>query len=224
MHRYAIYAAPPPGPLADVTARWLGWDPVSGQIFPPDIDLPFDQAQVTAAPRKYGFHGTLKAPFRLAEGVDLTRLKSAMDELAATLPAVSVRKMTLTQFNGFLALIPAEPCAPLNQLAARVVMDLDPFRAPLNAAEIARRHPTTLSNRQRNYLDQLGYPYVLDEFRFHLTLSDDLDLETAAMVKTHLTELILPHVETPFPIRELCLFGEDDKGRFHLLHRAPLRT
>jgi putative phosphonate metabolism protein len=222
MHRYAVYVAPPPGALADATARWLGWDPASGQIFPPDTDLPFDQAQVTAAPRKYGFHGTLKAPFRLADGVDIAQLKTATDRLAASLPMVSVPLMKLSRLKGFLALIPAEPCAPLNQLAARVVMDLDPLRAPLNPAEFARRNPDSLSNRQRGYLDQFGYPYVLDELRFHLTLSDDLDPEPAVLVETHLKDLIVPHVETPFVISDLCLFGEDDKGRFHLIHRSPL--
>jgi hypothetical protein len=29
--------------------------------------------------------------------------------------------------------------------------------------------------RQRNYLDRWGYPYVMEEFRFHMTLTGRLD-------------------------------------------------
>jgi putative phosphonate metabolism protein len=222
MHRYAVYVAPPPGALADATARWLGWDPASGQIFPPRADLPFDQAQVTAAPRKYGFHGTIKAPFRLAEGADYETLRATTDQLALRLSPVVIPRLVLNRIKGFLALVPGAPFPPLDHLAARVVSDLDLFRAPLTEAEFARRRPDLLSPTQLNYLKLFGYPYVMDEFRFHMTLSDDLDPAKSAQVEHHLTELVLPHVETPFVLDDLCLFGEDEKGRFHILHRARL--
>ena len=84
--RYAIYWAPDPGPLADWAARWLGWDPAGGMdLVHPDLPaLPRPVAEITATPRKYGFHGTVKPPFRLAEGTDAAEL----DLVRAALPDV----------------------------------------------------------------------------------------------------------------------------------------
>ncbi|PKP65441.1 MAG: phosphonate metabolism protein, partial [Alphaproteobacteria bacterium HGW-Alphaproteobacteria-8] len=70
MHRFALYYAPPPGPLADFAADWLGWDATAGREMPHPIvpGLPGPVEELTRAPRKYGLHGTLKPPFRLAQG------------------------------------------------------------------------------------------------------------------------------------------------------------
>ena len=107
-------------------------------------------------------------------------------------------------------------------LAARVVQGLEAFRAPLTPEDIARRRPETLTPRQRELLTAYGYPYVMEEFQFHLTLSDRLigpqvpAFEAAAQI--HFAGL-LPQ---PFEFEDLCLFGEDPSGQFHLLHRYPL--
>jgi Protein of unknown function (DUF1045) len=47
----------------------------------------------------------------------------------------------------------------------------DAFRAPMSAAERARRVASGLSPGQLNHLDRWGYPYLFDEFRFHMTLT-----------------------------------------------------
>ncbi len=70
--RYAIYFTPQSSmPLARFGASVLGYDVSEGRdvphlalkgIFPTDI------AAATAAPRKYGFHATLAAPFYLGDG------------------------------------------------------------------------------------------------------------------------------------------------------------
>ena len=73
--RYAIYYLPPAGALADFGARWLGWDVRRGAAAV-QLDLP-GLRDATEAPRKYGFHGTLKPPFRLAEGQE--RLIDALE-------------------------------------------------------------------------------------------------------------------------------------------------
>ena len=89
-NRYAVYAAPQPGPLADFAARWLGWDPVAGEaVAHPEVSgLPRPVEALTASPRKYGFHCTLKPPFRLADGSSRAALEADLADLAATLPAV----------------------------------------------------------------------------------------------------------------------------------------
>ncbi len=220
--RFAIYYAPRPSLLADATAAWLGWDCQAGKPGGPARDMPAFPPEVTRAPRKYGFHGTLKAPFRLAPGESLAPLSAAVADLAASLPPVDLTGMTLRQIGGFLALTPDDDDNALSQLAARVVMDLDAFRAPLSAAEIAKRRPDRLSQGQRDHLARWGYPYVLNEFRFHLTLTDDLPPDQARSVAAALAPWIAPLLPRPFPIQDLCLFGEADDGQFHLLSRHAL--
>ena len=69
--RHAIYFAPPAGsPLAEFGADWLGWDPATGRGRDGfDLPgLPRRRAELVATPARYGFHATLKAPFRLGRG------------------------------------------------------------------------------------------------------------------------------------------------------------
>ena len=223
--RYAIYYAPEPGPLADFGAAWLGWDPARGApVAHPAIDgLPAPVAELTETPRKYGFHGTVKPPFRLAEGTDAAALHAAAQDLCAARAPVRLAGLRLSRLGRFLALTPEGDAGALAALAGTVVRDLDSFRAPLTEAEIARRRPDRLSPAQRDLLDTWGYPYVFEEFRFHLTLTGPLpDDATAAAVEAALAPVLAPILPRPFTIASLCLFGEDADGRFHLLHRYAL--
>lgn len=224
MKRFAIYYAPPAGPLAEFAANWLGWDPATAEERPhPAISgLPLPVETLTATPRKYGFHGTIKPPFRLAHDATPGDLQAATAALAARLAPVSLPGLRLAKINGFLCLVPDGDTAPLCTLAAEGVRALDPLRAPLTIAEMNRRRPETLSHRQRDLLDQWGYPYVMEEFRFHLTLTGDLEPELADATATALAPHLEPLLPQPFTIADLCLFGEDAAGRFHLLHRYAL--
>ena len=71
--------------------------------------------------------------------------------------------------------MPAEVPPALEHLAADCVRDFDAFRAPLTAEDRARRRPAKLTQRQRDHLDRWGYPYVFEDFRFHMTLTGRLD-------------------------------------------------
>ncbi|MGV8989048.1 MAG: DUF1045 domain-containing protein [Cypionkella sp.] len=221
MKRYAIYYAPEAGPFATAAAQWLGWDPALG-ISVAQPDLGFDLAAMTEDPRKYGFHGTIKPPFRLAEGVDRDALSHALTGLASSLKPIQMPGLQMLVLDGFLALVPQGDTAALSALAAQVVERLDGLRAPLTEAEIARRRPERLTPRQRALLDQFGYPYVMEELRFHLTLSSRLtDAEHAVLMplaKAHFA----PHLPHPFRLPALSLFGEATDGTFHLLHSYPL--
>ena len=103
-----------------------------------------------------------------------------------------------------------------------MVQRLDRFRAPLNEAEIARRRPESLTPRQRDLLARFGYPYVMEEFQFHLTLSDRLSADDAPRIKAAAAQHFAGLIPNPFRLEDLCLCGEDQAGRFHLLHRYPL--
>lgn len=219
--RLAAYFAPRPGAFADLAAAWLGRDAETGQdLAPPDLGLPV--AGMTVDPRRYGFHATLKPPFRLAPGQSLDALHLAMALLARQIAPVTLPGLQLANLDGFLALRPEGDSTALDQLAAQVVETLDPFRAPLTPAEVARRRPESLSPRQRALLDRWGYPFVMEEFRFHLTLTDRLDPTLAAAAVPILTAHFAPVLPRPFLIEDLCLFAEGPDGRFHNLHRYAL--
>lgn len=222
--RFAIYYAPREGAFADRVARWLGWDAAAGRFVAPEgpADLPRPQAELTMAPRKYGFHGTIKAPFRLAAGVAPADLAARLAALAARLAPVGLPGLELRRIEGFLALVPRGDETALMALAAEVVSSLDDLRAPLTAAGIARRRPERLNPRQRELLGLWGYPYVMEEFRFHLTLTDDLPEDEAGDLARLLEPWLSPVLPQPFVIEDLCLFGEDVAGRFHLLARHAL--
>ncbi|MBC2836859.1 DUF1045 domain-containing protein [Paragemmobacter straminiformis] len=222
--RYAVYYAPRAGAFAEATASWLGRDVARGvAVAHPDLaGLPDAVARLTEAPRKYGFHGTIRAPFRLADGVTRQELSGAVDDLARRLPRVAFPRLALRVMKGFVALVPEGDDRGLIELGARVVTALDPLRAALTAQEIARRDPARLSERQRELLGLWGYPYVMEEFRFHLTLTGDLPGAQAEAVVGVLWPWIAPVLPEPFVIEDLCLFGEDGTGRFHLVSRHAL--
>lgn len=219
MKRFAIYYAPRTGAFAEAAACWLGWDLAQGRaVAQPGIKR---LADLTADPRKYGFHGTLKPPFRLVADVTPADLADGVARLARTLRTVQTPGLQMVLYEGFLALIPG-PDPALSDLAAEVVRVLDPFRAPLTAAEVARREPERLSQRQCDLLAVYGYPYVMEEFQFHLTLSSRLDAGDAPRLQMAAEAHFAGLIPLPFEVQDLCLCGEDQEGRFHLLHRYAL--
>lgn len=221
MQRYAVYYAPREGAFAYRANEWLGREPGNEKNLPQPVLAGIgDPHAITAEPRRYGFHGTIRAPFRLAEGVTEDRVRDCIAGLAARLAPVVCNGLHIETLHGFLALTPIGCEAALLDFAAAVVEGSDHLRAPLTAAEIARRRPEHLSARQRQLLDRWGYPFVLDEFRFHLTLTDRLDHPEPA--RQALETYFAPVLPRPFVIEDLCLFGEDPAGRFHLLHRYAL--
>ncbi|MEL6451181.1 MAG: DUF1045 domain-containing protein [Pseudomonadota bacterium] len=221
--RYAIYYTPAPGSaLADFGAGWLGWDSAAGAPVPHPAMGDLDVPSITATPRKYGFHGTIKPPFRMADGQTPEALQAALAALCTTAPAVTLDGLRLARLGKFLALVPDGDASALAHLAARAVQELDSFRAPPTEAELAKRRAAQLTPEQDAYLVQWGYPYVLDAFRFHLTLSGRLEADVAADTEAALTGLLADLPLAPYQISGLTLLGEDADGRFHQLHRYAL--
>ena len=217
--RFAIYYVPPAGPLADFGASWLGWDVVHGRQTP-QLDLP-DLRDITMTPRKYGFHGTLKPPFRLNEARTIAELEQATSDLAASLAPAICEGLDLKTLGGFLALIPQGGTGAVQRVAQACVCDLDEFRAPAEEPELARRRKAGLSARQEALLVQWGYPYVMEEFRFHLTLSGRLPpAEIPLWVER--AQRHLPDLPAPFVLDQIALCGEREDGRFEMLHRYTL--
>ncbi len=221
MQRYAIYYAPREGAFAFRANDWLGREPGSRRELPqPVLPAIGDPRDITSEPRRYGFHGTIRAPFRPAEGIGEDRIRATVSDLAARLAPVICEGLRVEVLHGFVALTPLGCEAALLDLGAAVVEGTNSLRAPLTGAEIARRRPDRLSPRQRELLDRWGYPHVMEEFRFHLTLTDRLERPEPARVA--LEAFFDPVLPRPFVVEDLCLFGEDGSGRFHLLHRYAL--
>lgn len=225
--RYALYFAPrPETALAQFGARWLGWDIDRGQAIdvPETAGLPTTlHDAVTAEPRHYGFHATLKAPFRLAEGATESDLIGVAGSFAKECAPVTVAPLRFGPLAAFLAFTPGEWSPRLHDLAADCVAAFDAFRAPLTEAELAKRRGAGLSIAQETLLARWGYPYVMAEFRFHLTLTGPLESELRARVG----EALLPRVRCllaePLAIADLTLCVEPTPATgFRVLRRISL--
>jgi hypothetical protein len=223
--RYAIYV------MADEdfhheASRWLGWDCRLGcALEHPSVDgLPDSIAALTQTPRKYGFHGTIKPPFFLADGETQASLQEACATLMPTLPAAKVDELVVRPLGGFVAAVPESPSASLANLAANVVEKLDRFRAPPSSDELEKRRKAGLSPAQDANLLRWGYPYVMDEFRFHMTLSGKRPVPEAENLAVRLGEHFAPVLPKPFDITSLGLLGEDEAGRFHLITSYALAS
>ncbi len=225
--RYAVFFAPSGG-LARLGASWFGWDPEGGRLdaHAGDVawpEFPIDRRSLTHAPARYGMHGTLKPPFRLAESREVAGLHGALAALAPRLPRLRLDGLRLRAIGSFLALVPEGETEELSELAATLVKTLDGYRAPPLTEELARRRAAGLNAKQEAMLLKWGYPYVLDEFRFHITLTGPIpDQQTRDKVAMRLAPLFEAEIEHPFRIDDICLFGEGQDGRFRNLHRYPL--
>ncbi len=217
--RYSIFYVPPEGALADFGASWLGWDIMSGrEVLQPDLA---DLRDTTMTPRKYGFHGTLKPPFRLRQNRTVAELEQATSKLAASLAPAICDSLELMTLGRFLALTPLGGRASVQRVAQACVRELDAFRIPADAPELARRRKAGLTARQEALLVQWGYPYVMEEFRFHLTLSGGLSPDQIPHWIEN-AQRCLPDLPAPFVLEQIALCGERDDGRFEMLHRYTL--
>ncbi|KRR19030.1 phosphonate metabolism protein [Bradyrhizobium lablabi] len=222
--RYAIYYTSAPDSALDrFGGSLLGYDTHSGEDLPFPDGLPPDWRDLTQDPRKYGFHATLKAPIALADGKGETRLAAACELFADLARPVPVIRPIVDSISGFIAVIPAEPSADLDLLAAEATKAFDPFRAPLNGEDRARRNPAALTPRQRDYLDRWGYPYVFEEFRFHMTLTGRLPAERREPVVAMLRERFAATGMETLAIDAIALCRQDDaNSRFRVIGRWQL--
>lgn len=228
--RYAIYLAPPPDSAlwrfgSDVIGRDATGAPCSSFALY-GFDAPAWR-DMTAEPRRYGFHATIKAPFRLSESESVETLCEATARLAAAqtpfdLGPLQVSTLRAGADRAFIAITPAAPPAELGRLESVVVRTLDRFRATLTEAERARRKPERLSARQRDMLENWGYPYALDEFRAHFTLTDalaDFPDVAAALAREFAARVSPPRLV----VDALVLFAQAEPGAdFSILRRFSL--
>lgn len=228
--RVAFFFAPASqSPLAIFGAHWLGWDAEMGksvphldrfEVYKYGHNTPF--SDIVATPSKYGFHGTLKAPFRLAAGKSIKALCDAGRTFGKQTHKFTLENLRVTQLGSFIAITQGAPSSELNELASNIVRTFDQFRAPLTDQDITKRRQQNLTARQDELMLKWGYPFIFDAFKFHLTLSGKLEQDemtsTLNVLNEHLTDIL----KDPIDVRDICLFGERNDGRFEIIERFPL--
>lgn len=222
--RHAIYFVPDASSaIYRFGASVLGTDAYTGDAVNFPSATGADWAEITREPRKYGFHATLKAPFRLAAGNADSDLTTAVDAFAHSRPVVAVGPLQVVAIGSFIALVPSKPCPPLGALAAACVEQFDPFRAPLNDKELVRRLAAPLSERQRSYVGRWGYPYVFEEFRFHMTLTGPLAEHMRAPTLAMLRAEFAKHsAAQQLTIDRVVVASQSGEGAFRITHSAVL--
>ena len=196
--RFAIYFAPARDSALGLAAEtWLAQ---------PDLQ------PISVSARRYGFHATIKAPMVLSDGMDQTALEMALTEFAGAHAPVSLGRLAPTPLEGFLALIAAPQPQVITDFAATVVTAFERFRAPLSADERARRLKAPLTARQIELTDAYGYPYVLEQFLFHMTLTDRLEPATLAEMRARALAWFGAALAEPIVLDRLVLFHEAEAG------------
>ena len=214
--RYAIYYAP--SVYSDLWQRaslWLGRDAAAGPTEPTTIGG-LDAASrnaITPSANRYGFHATIKAPMALASDQSADSLDAALSRFAADTAPVSLGRLELRSLEeGFLALTPVVQSPELTAFAGEVVAAFDPFRAPLSPEDRARRLKSPLTPRQIELLDLYGYPYVLEQFLLHMTLTDRLVADMQRPVMAAAAEWFAPALADEVMLDRLVLFHEPAAG------------
>ncbi|WP_289035120.1 DUF1045 domain-containing protein [uncultured Roseibium sp.] len=221
--RYALYfAAPANDPLMQLGNLWLGRDPFTGKaLSQPSLDtLSRDRFQaLTTDPRRYGFHGTLKAPFALRDGTTADELVAACAAFASESVPFALQGLSVNRLGKFLALTPDAPEPDLSAFAATCVRRFEPFRRPLSESDLERRRKSGLTPDQDRNLVEWGYPYIFEDFRFHMTLSNKLEDEgeattLEAVARAHFQDL----TGRPRQVESLGLYCEAERGAPFMVH------
>jgi hypothetical protein len=223
--RYAICFTPAANdPLSHAAANWLGRNVFSGEMVEPTAIRGLSIHEVafhTAVPRRYGFHGALKAPFRLATEMSEPQLLRELMRFCGTLTPFSIPRLEVARTGSIFSLVPSLPCENVQYLASSIVQQFDEFRAPLSDADIERSDPDGLSAAQFANLHRWGCPYVMDEFRFHMPLTGPVSLIDMSRIERALRSVLEPVLVDPVKISNVALMVEEGNGgpfRVHSLH------
>ena len=169
-------------------------------------------AAITAEPRVYGFHATLKPPMRLVLETRWAALLDSAAALAARIAPFDLPPLRVKDVHGFLALRETAPCPPLQSLADACVAELDRFRAAPSEEELARRRRAGLTTGQAALLARWGYPYVFGEWFFHMTLTRRLTDGEKALWQPAAEAHFAGALARPRRVADICLFTQAAPG------------
>jgi len=214
--RHAIYFTPPANhPLTEQAARWLGRDAFTGA----QADLPKPgaigqqlQLHYTRSPRRYGFHATIVAPFTLAANITTEGLEAALATFCEEREPFELPSLELRELGTFFALVSRQRGDQLAQLESDAVEFFQYLRQPLVREDLERREAGGLTGRQRELLLRWGYPFVKEEFRFHMTLTGAVSPKDKPAVRMALEEHFRDFLGKPLIFDRLAIFEEKTAG------------
>ena len=216
--RYAIYYIPDL-PLFQIGSDWLGWNSITGQ----ETTLSADHHRITDRPRKYGFHATVKPPFSLVSNSTQSDLQDAFHAFCASVSPATGGTLKISRLGRFLTMTQDVQSTEVTELAASTVSHFDKFRAPLSDQDIAKRRQRRLTPKQDALMLLWGYPYVMQEFKFHMTLTGPLQNDELDAIEHDANTWFREFLGQPLKIASLALLGEDsDSGRFHVVDKLSL--
>ncbi len=228
MTRFAIYFAPPQdAPLTRLASEWLGRNAFSPASAAPSRSLRNGFSRevwraATSSPRLYGFHATLKPPFRLTSAHTESELVDRLRTFSKKQRPFQAPALRMATISSFVALTLSEPSPEFENLAACCVREFDGFRAPPLEEEMLRRRRSRLSPKHLENLYEWGYPYVMDEWQFHMTLTSSLNPPLREHIGAHLVELFAPCCCEPLYVDSVYLFRQPGAGEpFEVVERFP---
>jgi hypothetical protein len=210
-------------PLAEFGRRWFGFDTETREPVPEERRWPIPTGFLRT-PKRYGFHATLKAPFRLREGRGEQEFLQAVEALAAEHAPLELGLLVPKELGSFITLQQSLPNRAVDELAFTIVRDLDPFRQPLTEEEQDRIFGKGISRQQKANVFTWGYPYVGDDYIFHMTLTSILAPHEIEPWKAKVLEWGMEYLSEPVTLRDLCVFAQpSEEEPFRLIERFALK-
>jgi len=229
--KYALYWVPKrTDPLARFGASWTGWCADQGErrSLGEFGGLSVETATITRHCRRHGFHGVIKAPFRLGAGRSRFALEHVLGLLAEDSVAFKLPRLRLAVVGGCVALVPSQASQALGDLVNRVGEVLTPLDAAVSAngfAESTVGTPAHASQRSGAATPDpvIKFPTAATH-RFHMPLTDPIGPELALEVMEKLQPVLERILQEPRQLRDLALMGDPGEGRpLRLLLRYELR-
>lgn len=191
-------------PLWHAGCAWLGRDPESDDAGQPP--------EYATTPWRYGFHATLVAPLRLADGATAQALHHRLQSVVAICCPFTLPPLAVQPLGDFLALRPTtvlDVAHPMRRLADACVVACYDLQRPADAAELARRSRSLADTDAEavSHLQRWGYPFVFDRWRLHLTLSDSGRADDAVLrrrAETHFAKALA----APLQVASVAVFTQ----------------
>lgn len=225
--RYAIYYTPPRNSLLESAGtHWLGRTAIRYGQIPKEIPEGFlkqEYYQLIESPRWYGFHGTIRAPFELVKNITPDEFIKEVGNICAAHSPFNISGLSISCFGGFLALTPSSSYPELVKLHSDLIRKLNSLRPALSRFDLKRHMDKQLSERQERLLRRFGYPFILEEFKFHMTLTGKIEDRVRRLYKEKLEHILNPYLTEPVPVHEVSIYMQPDrKTPFTEVTRVPL--
>lgn len=228
MKRLAIYYTPEESSsLAGEAAIWFGRDIYSttraAGAGANNLNDTFI-ANITKSPSHYGFHATLKPPFTIENADVIEEISLLLETFANSREAFIIPDFEVKMLNSFFCLRPKTVSNQLHSIANELVTQFDHFRLPAGQAELEKRRSSGLTRNQEQMLLKWGYPYVMEEYRFHLTLTGMIEKQFRQAVAQELSERFTSDILESVEFDRISLFLEDNCQPLHCIAHFPLKT